>query len=629
MNRFPLWKNLLVIIALIFGVIFALPNIYAPDPAIQISGNSQGASVDQALLSVVSDALEAEQIEHFGAQVNEDGSGLIRLAKLDDQLNAQRLAQQALIESYQGQNRRFVVALNQASTTPDWLRSLGASPMNLGLDLAGGVHFLLEVDTPKAVSDRLEDMEQTLKKGIRDERLFNVTVALEGRKYLLTAKTEEHQEALEALIKEELPELMRETGSNEDGTYWVSAELTDQTVREIEDHAVSQNLTTIRNRVNELGVSEPLVQKQGRNRIVVELPGVQDTAGAKRILGKTANLEFRLEANSATLPSQKERFDFYDELEQQQRGPKFLERRRIITGESVVNAVAGFDQQTNGPKIDITLNNEGGNHMHRTTAKAVGRNMGVLFIDYYTETQRRQVDGEWVETDVNKVDKKIINLATIRGNFGSRFQITGLGSMREASDVALLLRAGSLAAPMVFVEERTIGPSLGAENIKLGVTSVQIGLALVVIFMLVYYKVFGIAANIALAANLTLLVALMSLLGATLTLPGIAGIVLTVGMAVDANVLIFSRIKEELAGGLPPQSAIKSGFERAFTTILDANVTTLIVAFILFAVGTGPVKGFAVTLSLGILTSMFTAILGTRAVINVIYGGRKVEKLWI
>lgn len=629
MNRFPLWKYLLLVVTLVFGVIYAMPNLYAPDPAIQISGSSQGAVIDAPALQVATSALKTANIDYFGDVVTEEGSGLIRLRKLEDQLPAQRAVSQALRDAYQAQERRFVVALNQASTTPEWLKSMGASPMNLGLDLAGGVHFLLEVDTPKAVEGRLEDMEQTIKKGIREQRLFNVTVKLDGAAYTLTAPSVEAQKALLDLLKESVPEATTSSGTNDDGSFWVQARLSELTIQQIEDHAVSQNLTTIRNRVNELGVSEPLVQKQGKNRIVVELPGVQDTARAKNILGKTANLEFRLEADSNTLPSQKERFDFYNPQEQQMRGSKFLERRRIVTGEHVVNAVAGFDQQSNGPKIDITLNSEGGNLMHHVTRNQVGRNMGVLFIDTYTVWESQMVDGVKQEVEVPKVDKKIINLATIRGVFGSHFQITGLGSSKEASDVALLLRAGSLAAPMKFVEERTIGPSLGAENIELGVTSVKLGLALVLVFMLVYYKVFGLAANIALAMNMVLLVALMSMLGATLTLPGIAGIVLTVGMAVDANVLIFSRIKEELKNGLPPQSAIKSGFERAFTTILDANITTLIVAFILFAVGTGPVKGFAVTLSLGILTSMFTAILGTRAVVNLIYGGRKVQKLWI
>ena len=628
MNRFPLWKNLLVVFALVFGVIYAMPNLYAPDPAIQISGNSRGAVVDEALMEVATQALSEAGVEHFGETVLEEG-GLIRLVEQGDQLKAQGVVTKAIDDAYRAKDMRFVVALNKASTTPKWLLDLGASPMNLGLDLAGGVHFLLEVDTPRAVKNRLEDMEQTIKKGIREQRLFNVTVQFENNQFLITAKTEEHQEALTKLLKDDLPQLTRETGVNEDGTFFVKAQMTELAVKEIEEHAVSQNLTTIRNRVNELGVSEPLVQKQGRNRIVVELPGVQDTARAKTILGKTANLEFRLQADATTLPSQKQRFDFYNPDEQAARGSQYLERRRVITGEHVVNAVAGFDQDTNGPKIDITLNSEGGSLMHHTTRDAVGRNLGVLYIDTYTVTKEVVKNGKKEIVEEVKEDKKIISLATIRGVFGPRFQTTGLDSSKEAADVALLLRAGSLAAPMAFVEERTIGPSLGAENIELGVTSVKLGLLLVVIFMFVYYKVFGFAANLALTMNLIVLSALMSMLGATLTLPGIAGIVLTVGMAVDANVLIFSRIKEELKNGLPPQSAISSGFDRAFSTILDANITTLIVAFILFAVGTGPVKGFAVTLSLGILTSMFTAILGTRSVVNLIYGGRRVEKLWI
>lgn len=629
MNRFPLWKNLLVLLTFVFSVIYALPNIYAPDPAIQISGNSQGASVDEAVLEVATTALKEAGVGYFGESVSSEGSGLIRLDLLDDQLAAQRAISAALSAAYSDQDLRYVVALNQASNTPDWLVNLNATPMNLGLDLAGGVHFLLEVDTPKALQDRMEDIEQTLKKGIRDQRLFNVTVKFEGTTYTLTSKTQEQQKALVDLLKESAPQLTRETGTSEDGSFWVKADMSEQAIKEIQDHAVSQNLTTIRNRVNELGVSEPLVQKQGRNRIVVELPGVQDTARAKSILGKTANLEFRLEANSENLPSQKQQFEFYTEEERLARGPVLLERRRIITGERVLNAVAGFDQESNTPKIDITLDSEGGTLMNHSTRFEIGRRLGVVFIDYYTIQKRVMKDGKWTEVEIKKEDKKVINLATIRGPLGSHFQTTGLESAKAAGDLALLLRAGSLAAPMVFVEERTIGPSLGAENINLGVTSVKLGLLCVVVFMLLFYKVFGFAANLALTMNMLLLVALMSMLGATLTLPGIAGIVLTVGMAVDANVLIFSRIKEELANNLPPQSAIKSGFERAFTTILDANVTTLIVAFILFAVGTGPIKGFAVTLSLGILTSMFTAILGTRSIINLIYGGRKVEKLWI
>ena len=630
MNRFPLWKYVLLILVIGFGFIYALPNIYSPDPAIQITGNSRAAKIDDELLQVAGEALQQAGIDYFGAEITAEGFAMIRLRDASQQLAAQKAVQTLFnSEAYRAADKRYVVALNRASTTPEWLVSLGASPMNLGLDLAGGVHFLLEVDTPKAIADRMEDMQETIKKGIREKRLFNVDVQLKDRTFTITTPSEEVQGEVIALLSENLPDLTRQRGSESDGSYWVKATLPDQVIQEIENHAVSQNLTTIRNRVNELGVSEPLVQRQGRNRIVVELPGVQDAAGAKKILGKTANLEFRLEATPETPLTQKEKFEFYTEEERQLRGPKFLERRRILTGERVINAVSGFDDQSNSPKIDITLDSEGGNLMHHATRNEVGRNMGVLFIDYFTETQQVMEGGKLVEKEVSKVDRKIINLATIRSALGVRFQITGLESPKEANDVALLLRAGSLAAPMVFVEERTIGPSLGAENIEMGVKSVKLGLLLVVFFMLVYYKVFGIAANIALGMNIVILVALMSMLGATLTLPGIAGIVLTVGMAVDANVLIFSRIKEELANGVPPQSAIHSGFERAFTTILDANVTTLIVAFILFAIGTGPVKGFAVTLSLGILTSMFTAIVGTRAIVNLIYGNRTATKLWI
>ncbi|MBC6905709.1 protein translocase subunit SecD [Saccharophagus sp. K07] len=629
MNRFPLWKYVLLIVVISVGFIYALPNLYSPDPAIQVTANSRAANVDDALLKTLGAALSEAGIEHFGEEITEAGSAMIRLRDGSQQLAAQKVVQSTLNSAeFQAADKRYVVALNRASNTPDWLLSIGANPMNLGLDLAGGVHFLLEVDTPRAVADRMTDMQETIRKGIRERRLFNVDVKQEERTFVITAPSEETQRELMKFLQDNLPDLVRQRGSDSKG-YWIRAQISDQTIREIEDHAVSQNLTTLRNRVNELGVSEPLVQRQGRNRIVVELPGVQDAAGAKRILGKTANLEFRLEALPETPVTQKEKFEFYTEQDRQMRGPKYLERRRIITGERVINAMAGFDDQSNSPKIDITLDSEGGNLMHHATRNEVGRNMGVLFIDYYTEKQRVVENGEVVEKDVTKEDRKIINLATIRSALGARFQITGLDSSREANDVALLLRAGSLAAPMVFVEERTVGPSLGAENIAMGIKSVQIGLLLLVIFMLVYYKVFGIVANIVLTMNLVLLTALMSILGATLTMPGIAGIVLTLGMAVDANVLIYSRIKEELKAGLSPQGAIRAGFDRAFTSIIDANLTTLIVAFILYAISSGSVKGFAVTLSLGIVTSVFTAVVGTRAIVNLIYGNRNVTKLWI
>ena len=433
-----------------------------------------------------------------------------------------------------------------------------------------------------------------------------------------------------AVVRKEYPEMLREDELRDDGKHYLLLTMGEPAIAEVEDYAVAQNLATLRNRVNELGVSEPIVQRQGRNRIVVELPGVQDTAEAKRIIGKTANLEFRLEADPDSLSSSREQFNYRSEVDQRRFGPAFLERKVMIGGSNVSHASTGFDPQTGQPQVNITLDSEGGTKMHRATRNNIGRRMGVLFIDYKTRTERTiDENGEEHFTYSQDVERSMISLATIQAALGVQFRITGLDSPAEASELALLLRSGALAAPMYFVQESTIGPSLGAENIKLGVISVQLGLGFVLLFMLVFYRVFGLAANIALTVNLMLLVAVMSIVGATLTLPGIAGIVLTVGMAVDANVLIFSRIREEIKNGLPSQSAINSGFERAFTTILDANLTTLIVAVILYGVGTGPVKGFAVTLAIGIVTSMFSAIMVTRSIVNMIYGGRRVEKLWI
>ena len=627
MNRFPLWKNLMLVLVLAFGAIYAMPNLYAPAPALQIASNIRGAEVNEKLIAQIEAVLKENGISYRSVEITEKQAALVRLFSLEDQLKAQQLVNNR-INTSQGSNKAFIVALNMASNTPEWLESIGATPMSLGLDLAGGVHFLLEVDTPLAVKNRLEDLEASIEKGIREHRLFKASVDRKDKIITVSVASEEHQEKISDLLEEFAPKFIRRTSTASDGSWLVTAEMPETLITEIEDHAVSQNLTTLRNRVNELGVSEPLVQKQGRNRIVVELPGVQDTAQAKIILGKTANLEFRLAADPTAPISQREQFDWKPGFDDGA-PPQWLERSNVVTGEHVVDARANFDPETNGPKIDIRLNSEGGHRMGDTTKKNIGRGMGVLYIDFIANRKEVVKNGETTYEIETEVDKKLINLATIQGAFSVSFQITGLGSMSEAQNVALLLRAGSLAAPMVFVEERTIGPSLGKENIEKGVLSVQVGLLLVVLFMLIYYRVFGIAANLALAANIILIIALMSSLNATLTLPGIAGIVLTVGMAVDANVLIFSRIKEELKNGLPPQSAINSGFERAFTTILDANLTTLIVAFILFAIGTGPIKGFAVTLSFGILTSMFTAIIGTRAVVNMIYGGRKVSKLWI
>lgn len=622
LNRYPLWKYLLILTIAVLGFIYSAPNLYAPDPAIQISGQSSAMEIDQNIISMASEALKEEGIEHFGEESN-GKAALIRLANTDQQLAAKEVISRKLGHNY-------VVALNLAPTTPEWLQSMGAAPMKLGLDLSGGVHFLLEVDTQSAVAKRLETNVNSIKTALRKAKLRYQSIRLvEGNAIVARFKDAETRDAASAEIRGEFPNLQR-LKVDENNQFILNISMSDSAIREIEDYAVSQNLTTLRNRVNELGVSEPIVQRQGRNRVVVELPGVQDTAEAKRIIGKTANLEFRLEAKPNALVASKESFEFRSELDQRRFGNAWLERKMIMSGDHVANAQSSFDPETSQPQVNITLDSTGGTKMHRATRSNVGRRMGVLFIEYRTRMDYSVNElGEQVATPVQLVEKKVISLATIQSALGVQFRITGLDNPVEASELALLLRAGALAAPMYFVEERTIGPSLGAENIELGVTSVKIGLALVLVFMLFYYRAFGLAANIALTVNLVLLVGAMSILGATLTLPGIAGIVLTVGMAVDANVLIFSRIKEELKNGLPPQSAINSGFDRAFTTILDANVTTLIVAVILYAIGSGPVQGFAVTLSIGILTSMFTAIMGTRSLVNLIYGGRNVKKLWI
>jgi preprotein translocase subunit SecD len=619
LNRYPLWKNLLILGVVLFGLYYAAPNLYAPDPALQIGGASGSQEISEQDLTRANAALDEAGIAYFGEEIQGSGkSALIRLRNRDDQLRAQAVLARAMGDSY-------IVALNLAPTTPDWLMEGGAQPMKLGLDLSGGVHFKLEVDVEAATARRLEMYEAGIKRALREERLRGLAT-LEGNKVALRFRDEASREAARKATAELYPELLLDRV--EEGDDWnLYAEVTEQTIKEVVDYAVEQNLTTIRNRVNELGVSEPLVQKQGSNRIVVELPGIQDTAEAKRILGKVANLEFRLVAETNAPITERQRFEY--RAANREGVTEWLERDVIITGERVSNAAAGFDQ--NGlPNVSITLDSEGGMLMSRSTRNNIKRRMGVLFIERKYRTRYEMgPDGTEIAIKVPYDEKKLLTAPVIQSALGASFQITGIDSPADASELALMLRAGALAAPITFVEERTVGPSLGAENIALGVKSVQIGLALVVVFMILYYRVFGVAAVVALTTNLILLVACMSLLGATLTLPGIAGIVLTVGMAVDANVLIFARIREELANRLSPQMAINAGFERAVATILDANITTLIVAIILYAVGTGPVKGFAVTLSLGIITSMFTAILGTRALINAIYGGRRVDSLSI
>ena len=614
LNRYPLWKNLLILGLVSCGFFYAAPNLYAPDPALQISGQSSSQIISRQILQRAVDALDAGDIEYFGEVVEaRDASALIRLRRRDDQLPAQSLVQRALGDA-------FVVALNLAPNTPEWLMDFGARPMKYGLDLSGGVHFKLEVDTGAALARRMEFYLSATKKLMREERIRGFISDTENGDIEGRFRSEELRDQAMDSIRERFPELvLKRAGGPPEWSF--TATVSAETVRQITSNALTQNLTTLRNRVNELGVSEPLVQPQGANRIVVELPGIQDTAEAKRILGKTANLEFRLVAGADAPQSSKQQFSYRS---QDRAGAyEWLEREAIISGERVSNAQASFDQ--NGrPNVNIDLDSEGGALMHRATRNNIKRRMGVLFIERKNRTRyERNAAGEEVAIKTPYDERRVITAPVIQSALGSRFQITGLDSPQEASELALLLRAGALAAPMDFVEERTVGPSLGAENVAQGLQSVQVGLVLVVLFMIVYYRVLGIAAVIGLGCNLVLLVACMSLLGATLTLPGIAGIVLTVGMAVDANVLIFSRIREEVKNGLSPQMAIHSGFQRALVTILDANFTTLLVALILYAVGTGPVKGFAVTLSIGIITSMFTAILGTRALVNLIYGRRR------
>jgi len=620
LNKYPLWKYLLVLFLVTLGFFYAAPNLYAPDPALQIAGQSSSQIIDERVLDRALKALAEANVEYFGEEIEASGrNALIRLRDSEQQLMAQARVARALGDG-------FIVALNLAPTTPAWLSDYGAQPMKLGLDLSGGVHFKLEVDVDAAIERRMEFYTNAIKKVLREERLRGLVSLSKTGQVEMRFKTEAIREQARAAIDDKFSELSLDR--TDSGNSWeLTAFLSQSAKEEIADYAVSQNLTTLRNRVNELGVSEPLVQRQGKNRIVVELPGIQDTAEAKRILGKVANLEFRLVASLDTPASEKQRYEYRSA--DRAGASEWLERSVILTGERVSNAQSTFDQ--NGrPSVQISLDSEGGTLMSRATRNNIKRRMGVLFIERkYRTRYETQPDGSEIAVKIPYDEKKLLTAPVIQSALGAQFQITGLDNPMMASELALMLRAGALAAPITFVEERTVGPSLGAENIRQGVKSVQYGLGLVVLFMVLYYRVFGVAAVIALSTNLVLLIAVMSIMGATLTLPGIAGIVLTVGMAVDANVLIFSRIREEIVNGLSPQMAIHSGFQRAVATILDANITTLIVAIILYAVGTGPIKGFAVTLSVGIITSMFTAIVGTRALVNLFYGGRRIKKLSI
>ncbi len=619
LNKYPLWKYLLIVAILTVSFIYSAPNLYPDDPAIQVTGASSALEIEQSDLDRATAALTAAGLEVKSAALETRG-GLIRLMSRDDQLPAKDVVRKALGDEY-------VVALNLAATTPQWLRSLGASPMKLGLDLSGGVHFLLEVDMDKAISARIKVHESEIKSILRKERIrYRSLPSIENGVQLGFDDTETLNKA-RALIRKDFADFEMTTTERNDKPVLRLALLPSK-LTEIREYSIKQNLTTVRNRVNELGVAEPLVQRQGANRIVVELPGVQDTAEAKRILGKTANLEFRLAAAMDAPRATTEMYEFREEG----RPPVALEHSVIITGDQVTDAQASFDE--NGrPQVNIRLDGHGGELMNRATRNDIGRSMAVIFIEQRPTTRyvRQLVDGVEQEVAVQtfKEEKRVISLATIQSALGSQFRITGLDGKGESSELALLLRAGGLAAPMYFAEERTIGPSLGAENIQLGVQAALWGFLFVAIFIVLIYKFFGVLATVALSLNMINLLAMMSLLGATLTLPGIAGIVLTMGMAVDANVLIFSRIREEIANGMSPQRAIHEGFDKAYSAIIDGNLTTLLVGAILFAMGTGPIKGFAVTLSLGIITSMFTAIMVTRAMVNLIYGGRDVKKLWV
>ncbi|MEO4014830.1 protein translocase subunit SecD [Pseudomonas rossensis] len=621
LNKYPLWKYILILAVLAVGLIYSAPNLYPDDPAIQVSGASTSLQVTQADLDRVGAALKESGINVKAATLAANGKGgLIRLTKAEDQLPAKDVVRKALGDDY-------VVALNLAQTTPQWLRSLAAHPMKLGLDLSGGVHFLLEVDMDKALDARLKVYEGDVKSLLRKEKLRYRSLPQLNGAIQLGFTDEAAREQARTLIRKSFNDFDI-VPADLNGQPVLRLAMTPAKLAEIREYSIKQNLTTVRNRVNELGVAEPIVQRQGANRIVVELPGVQDTAEAKRILGKTANLEFRLAAEPGASKATSETFEFREG----NRPSAQIERGLIITGDQVTDAKAGFGEQGT-PEVNIRLDGHGGELMSRATRSNVGRSMAVIFIEQRPVTTyvKQVVNG--VEKDVPvqtfKEEKKIISLATIQSPLGAQFRITGLNGQGESSELALLLRAGGLAAPMYFAEERTIGPSLGADNIIKGVDASLWGMLFVSLFIIAIYRFFGIIATVALSVNMVLLLALMSLLGATLTLPGIAGIVLTMGMAVDANVLIFSRIREEIAAGMTVQRAINEGFGRAFTAILDANLTTLLVGGILFAMGTGPVKGFAVTMSLGIFTSMFTAIMVTRAMVNLIFGGRDFKKLWI
>ncbi len=618
MNQYPLWKYLLIVVILITGALYALPNIYGTDPSIQITPGRK-ADLDETTIETITSTLKGDGIEWKAIEENPRGV-LLRFNDTETQSKAKEIIEQTLGNNY-------TVALNLAPATPEWLRKLGGKPMNLGLDLRGGVHILMEVDMDTVKKQTEERYVSELRTRLREKEIRYKTISRDKVSgILLRFKDEATRMAAEDVIRNDFPELERTT-SEKDGLYLLHLNQSEKSLRDTQRFALQQNITTLRNRVNELGVAEPVIQQQGLDRIIVQLPGVQDPAKVKDILGATATLEFRMVDEEGDVEAAlRGKVPIGSKLYKSRDGRYFLLKKRImLTGDSIIDASSGLDQRTGSPAVFITLDGKGARKFSRATRDQIGHLQAVVFIENKVKTVMKNGKPE----KVNERVEEIINVATIQDQLGKRFQITGLDSTEEARDLALLLRAGALAAPIEIIEERTIGPSLGKENIDKGFLSVKIGFLFVLIFMAVYYRVFGLIADIALAVNLVLIVALLSLLQATLTLPGIAGIVLTVGMAVDANVLIFERIREELRNGNSTQASIHAGYEKAFSTIADANITTLIAAIVLYGFGTGPIKGFAVTLALGIITSMFTAIMGSRALINLIYGGKKGVKLAI
>jgi preprotein translocase subunit SecD len=617
MNQYPLWKYLTIVVLVVWGALYAMPNLYGNVPVVEISAANSQVLVSSVTEQTVTATLQQYNIP-YGSHSREQDKLVVRFATTEDQIKAKDVLRDAL-------GRDYIVALNLAPTTPQWLRDLNAEPMFLGLDLRGGVHFLMEVDMDKAIETALKRYYGDFRTTLRENKIRGVIITQKADGLRLKFRSEEDRskglEVLEDAYREmELDEV--------DDGFVIKAWLSETQVREIKSFALKQNITTLRNRVNEIGVSEPIVQQQGENRIVIQLPGIQDPAQAKIILGATATLEFRTvdENNDAFTAQSTGRVPPVSELLYTREGrPVLLKKRVLLTGDYITDAQSGIDSQSGGPMVSITLDGKGAYKFSRATADLVGKSLAVVFIESKTNTE--MVNG--VAKKRTETTEEVISVAVIREQLGKRFQITGLDSTDEARTLALLLRAGALAAPVEIIEERTIGPSLGQDNVDQGFQSVLIGFVLVLVFMVVWYRAFGLVANVALTLNLVLIVAVLSLLQATLTLPGIAGIVLTVGMAVDANVLIFERIREEIRNGNTPQASISAGYDKALSTIADANITTLLASLVLFGFGTGPIKGFAITLSIGIITSMFTAIMVTRAVVNLTWGKRRLSKLSI